>query len=140
MNKIPFRNMMLWLTILTLLWSSQGYGYVWCMSEEGTHLESIADNHCDLNNDSAADSSCAIFAADDSSRDHCFDLAANHDTLQHRNLASGELDLPCLLDSYRSFPLVFRSLVRHLDNNLILESPPRIATTLLVQRTIVLLI
>lgn len=39
------RNTMLWLTILTLLWSSQGQGYVWCLAEGGqTHLE--VDTHC----------------------------------------------------------------------------------------------
>ena len=143
MRKLPFRNMMLWLTILTLLWSSQGQGYVWCVVADGpTHLESALESHCDRGAHPLAstDSRITIFAAEDADCGPCLDLAATGDTLQQRKLSSGDLYSPFLLSTILRPAWASPVLVRHLANNLILEAPPRVATTLLVHRTIVLLI
>lgn len=139
MRRIFLRNITLWLTILSLLWSSQGYGYVWCMTEAGTHLESISNSHC-AQSDPATDSSLAAFAEEDGDCGPCFDLAAGHDTLQHRNRSGCDLGSPFLLSTIVYSQWAPSALVRQLDNNLILEPLPRVATTLLVHRTIVLLI
>ena len=143
MRKLPFRNLMLWLTILTLLWSSQGQGYVWCVVADGsTHLESALESHCDRGAHplAAAELQVVTFSNEDTSCGPCFDLAANHDTLQSRTLSDSDLAAP-FLPSTGIYPQWAPPvLVRHLANNLILEAPPRVATTLLVQRTIVLLI
>ena len=143
MKKLPFRNLMLWLTILTLLWSSQGQGYVWCVVADGpTHLESSLESHCDRGAPplAAAGFQVVTFGSEDASCGPCFDLAATHDSLQSRTLSGCDPDAP-RLPSPSIYPqLAPPVLVRHLANNLILEAPPRVATTLLVQRTIVLLI
>ena len=144
MRKFPFRNSMLWLTILTLLWSSQGQGYVWCVTADGpTHLESALENHCDWSVSSATGSSepaVATFAGEETPCGPCFDLDATHDILQHRILSGFDLVGPFLLSSIVRPEWVHPVLVRYLDNNLILEPPPRLATSLLVHRTTVLLI
>lgn len=146
MSKLPFRNLMLWLTILTLLWSSQGqgYGYVWCVTEDGqTQLESVLESHCGEDSHHTADSADrhqSTFAAEDNSCGSCLDLAATHDTLQHRTLSGGDADAPFLPTTNIRPPWASPALVRQLDNNLILETTPRVATTLLAHRTIVLLI
>ena len=146
MRQLPFRNITLWLTILTLLWSSlgQGYGYVWCVTEDGpTHLESALESHCDRGAPLLAvtDSRVASFATEeDADCGPCLDLAATGDTLQQRKLSSGDLYDPFLLSTILRPAWASPVLVRHLANNLILEAPPRVATTLLVHRTIVLLI
>jgi len=139
MRRIFLRNLTLWLTILTLLWSSQGYDYVWCMTGAGTHLESISDSHC-AQGDLATDSSQAAFAEEDVECGPCVDLAATYDTLQHRNRSGCNLGSPFLLSTIVYPQWAPSAFVRQLDNNLILEPPLRVATTLLVHRTIVLLI
>lgn len=138
MRKLPFRNITLWLTILTLLWSSQGYGYVWCMTEEGTHLENLSASHCVLN-DAVAASRLETFAVGDACGP-CVDLAATHDTLQYRTDTGCDLDthfLPSTIVRPQWAPPVF---VRYLSNNLILEPSSRISMPLLVHRSTVLLI
>lgn len=143
MRKLPFRNMMLWLTILTLLWSSQGQGYVWCVVADGpTHLESALESHCDRDAHRLAptDSRDTIFAAEDAPCSPCFDLAATSDTLQQRKLSGSDLYTPFLLSTILRPVWTSPVLLRHLSNKLFLEAPPRVATTLLVHRTIVLLI
>jgi len=145
MRKLPFRNVMLWLTILTLLWSSQGqgYGYVWCVTADGpAHLESALESHCGSGSPSvAATNSCVtIFGEEDASSGPCFDLAATLDTLQQRTLSDSDLGGPFLLPISVHPQWTPPALVRHLANKLILEAPPRISTTLLVHRTTVLLI
>ena len=142
MKKLPFRNMMLWLTILTLLWSSQGQGYVWCVTADGpTHLENSLESHCDRGAlPSAAAFQVVTFGAEDASCGPCIDLAATHDTLQPRTPTGCDIDAPSLLPTSVRPEWAPPALVRHLANNLILEAPPRVATTLLVHRTIVLLI
>lgn len=143
MKRLPFRNLMLWLSILTLLWSSQGYGYVWCVVADGqTHLESSLESHCDRGARplAAAELQVVTFGNEDTSCGPCFDLAATPDTLQSRSFSDSNLAGP-FLPSPGIYPQWAPPvLVRHLANNLILEAPPRVATTLLVQRTIVLLI
>lgn len=38
---------LLWLALLTLLWNPLGGGsYIWCMTAQGTHLESLLESHC----------------------------------------------------------------------------------------------
>lgn len=143
MRKSLFRNMTLWLTILTLLWSSQGYGYVWCVTAEGpTHLENILHNHCDhdVPPGEESDSPATISHADSASCGPCVDLAASYDLLQQRKLFSGNVLSPFLLSIIVLPEWVPTFLVRHLTNNLHLEDPPRVSTTLLAHRTIVLLI
>lgn len=143
MRKFPFRNITLWLTILTLLWSSQGQGYVWCVVADGpTHLESSLESHCrsDAPHAAAPGQQVVTFGAGDDSCNPCFDLAATFDTLQQRTLFGYDLDVPSLLSTSVHPQWAAADLVRHLANNLILEAPPRVATTLLVHRTIVLLI
>jgi hypothetical protein len=146
MKKSPFRNIMLWLTILTLLWSSQGqmHGYVWCVTADGpTHLESVLDSHCGRGASSPlaeTDSCMAVSGEEDAACGPCVDLAATHDTLQHRTFSGFSLGAPFLLSTSLHPQWVPPVLVRQLNNNLILEPPPRVATTLLVHRTIVLLI
>ena len=144
MRKFPFRNITLLLTILTLLWSSQGQSYVWCMTADGaTHLESTQHSHCDrgaLHLPEKTDARITIFGEEDVCCSPCVDLAATFDTLQQRKLSAGDLDSPFLLSSILRPEWVPPVLVRHLLNNLIPEPPPRVATSLLVHRTIVLLI
>lgn len=147
MRKFPFRNLTLWLTILTLLWSSQGYGYVWCMTADGpTHLENTLHNHCGHDAPHAADNAdgrvtISGVEKEDASCGPCLDLTATDDTLQQRKLSGGDLDSPFLLSTFlRSAWASPVFVVRQLSNNLILEAPPRVATMLLVHRTIVLLI
>ena len=143
MRKIPFRNMMLWLTILTLLWSSQGQGYVWCMTADGpTHLENSLESHCDraAPPSAAAGFQVVTFGSEDASCGPCFDLAATHDTLQPRTPTGCDIDAPSLLPTSVRPEWVAPVLVRYLSNNLILEPSPRISTTLLVHRSTVLLI
>jgi hypothetical protein len=144
MRKFPLRNMTLWLTILMLLWSSQGQGYVWCVTADGpTHLESAQHSHCDRGAShlpEKTDARVTIFGEEDASCSPCVDLTATVDTLQQRKLSVDDLDtfvLPSIIPRPEWALPVF---VRHLLNNLIPELPPRIATTLLVHRTIVLLI
>lgn len=137
MRKSPFRNIMLWLTILTLLWSSQGYGYVWCVTADGpTHLESALESHC---NRGEADSCVATFGGEINSSP-CVDLAASHDVLQYRTVYGCDLGAPFLLSTTVRPQWAPPALVRYLSNNLILEPSPRISTTLLVHRSTVLLI
>lgn len=139
MKKLPFRNITLWLTILTLLWSSQGqmYGYVWCVTADGpTHLESVLDSHCARGETAPT---MAISGEEDACGP-CLDLDATHDTLQHRTDSGYDLGAPFLHSTIVRPQWVPPALVRYLDSNLILETPPRIATTLLVHRTTVLLI
>jgi hypothetical protein len=143
MRKLPFRNMMLWLTILTLLWSNQGQGYVWCVVADGpTHLESSLESHCERGAPLSAAPALQVvtFGNEDASCGPCFDLAATHDTLQQRTPSGCDLDAPSLLPISVHPQWAPPALVRHLANNLIREAPPRVAMTLLVQRTIVLLI
>ena len=142
MKRLPFRNLMLWLSILTLLWSSQGQSYVWCMVEDGqTHLESSLESHCGSGSAHlpTPEQQTVTFGADDGSCSPCFDLAATHDTLQHRTLSDSDFG-PFHPSTSVHPQWAPPALVRHLDNKLILEAAPRVATTLLVQRTIVLLI
>jgi hypothetical protein len=143
MRKFPFRNITLWLTILTLLWSSQGQGYVWCVVADGpTHLESSLESHCGSCSSHSAtpEQQLITFGDEDSSCSPCFDLAATHDTLQQRTLSNSDLSGPFLPSTSIHPQWESPSLVRHLANKLILEALPRVATTLLVHRTIVLLI
>lgn len=142
MKKLPFRNIMLWLTILTLLWSGQGQGYVWCMTAEGAHLESPLANHCGSGVPplAAPELNVETFGAEDTSCNPCVDLAATHDTLQQRTLSGSDDGSPFHLSAIVHPHWAPAAFVRKLDNNLILEDPPRVATTLLLHRTIVLLI
>lgn len=137
MRKSPVRNIMLWLTILTLLWSSQGFGYVWCVTADGpTHLESALESHC---NRGGTDACVTPFGSEVNSSP-CVDLAATHDILQYRTVSGYDLGAPFLLSTKVRPQWAPPALVRYLSNKLILESSPRIATTLLVHRSTVLLI
>jgi hypothetical protein len=137
MRKSPFRNIMLWLTILTLLWSSQSYGYVWCVTADGpTHLESALESHC---NRGEQDSCVASFGSEINSSP-CVDLAATHDTLQYRTVSGSDLGASLLLSATVRPQWVPAALVLYLSNNLILEPSPRISTALLIHRSTVLLI
>jgi hypothetical protein len=139
MRNSPFRNIMLWLTILALLWSSQGNGYVWCVTTDGpTHLESTLNSHC---NQGERDACIANFDGEINSTP-CVDLAATHDILQYRTVSGWDLGAPFLLSTLVRPQWAPPALVRYLSNNLILdlEPSPRIATTLLVHRSTVLLI
>lgn len=143
MRRLPFRNMMLWLTILTLLWSSQGYGYVWCMVEDGqTHLENALETHCGsgASSPSAVSGSCVTTFGSEFNSSPCVDLATTHDPLQYRTVSGSDLDTPFLLSTFVRPQWAPPALVRYLSNNLILEPSPRISTTLLVHRSTVLLI
>lgn len=142
MKRRPFRNLTLWLTILTILWSSQSYSYVWCVTAQGTtHLESALERHCD-HESPALNTGCAAVAAFSAkeSGGSCLDLAAAHDTLQQRNLSAFSLDVPLPLANVPPPKWEAPAFIRNLDNKLILSSPPRVATAILTQRTIVLLI
>lgn len=142
MRRSPLRNLTLWLTILTILWSSQCYSYVWCMTAQGTtHLESTLEPHCDhvppsLNAGCAA---IAAFSTADSCGP-CLDLAAAQDTLQQRKPTAYSLYTP--LPPANALPPKWAppTFIRQLSSKLILSSPPRVATALLTHRTIVLLI
>ena len=143
MRKFPFRNMMLWLTILTLLWSSQGYGYVWCVVEDGpTHLENALETHCGSGASSplAVTGSCVTTFGSEFNSSPCVDLAATQDTLQYRTGSGINLDKHFLLTTSIRPQWAPPALVRYLSNNLILEPSPRISTTLLVHRSTVLTI
>jgi hypothetical protein len=144
MKKFPFRNITLWLTILTLLWSSQGQAYVWCVTADGpTHLENTQHSHCDRGAPhlpEKTDARVTTFGEVDASCSPCVDLAASDDTLQQRKLSAGDLYTPFLLSPILHSDWVPPVLVRQLVNNLIPEPAQRIATSLLVHRTIVLLI
>ena len=144
MRKFPFRNITLWLTILTLLWSSQGQGYVWCVTAEGpTHLESTQHSHCDRGAPhlpEKSDARVTIFGEEDASCSPCVDLATSADILQQRKLSAFDLYSSFLLSPILLPDWAPPVLIRQLANNLIPEPPPRIATSLLVHRTIVLLI
>ena len=143
MRRLPFRNMMLWLTILTLLWSSQGYGYVWCVVEDGqTHLENALETHCGSGASSplAVTGSCVTTFGSEFNSSPCMDLAATHDTLQYRTVSGYDLGTPFLPSTFVRPQWAPPALVRYLSNNLILEPSPHISTTLLVHRSTVLLI
>lgn len=143
MKRHPFSNMMLWLTILTLLWSSQGYSYVWCVVEDGqTHLENTLESHCGSGTSSpmAATGSCVTAFGSEFNSSPCMDLAATHDTLQCRTVTGYDLGTPYLLSTFVRPQWASPALLRYLSNNLILEPLPRISTTLMVHRSTVLLI
>ena len=143
MRKFFFRNITLWLTILTLLWSSQGYGYVWCVAEDGqTHLENALETHCGSKASSplAVTGSCVTAFGSEFNSSPCVDLAATHDTLQYRTVSGSDLAAHYLPSSMVGPQWATPVFVRYLSNNLILEPSPSISTTLLVHRSTVLLI
>lgn len=138
MPRLLFRNITLWLTILTLLWSSQGQGYVWCMTAEGTHLENTLENHC--GSGALPLANVVTFGTEDAPCNPCFDLAATHDILQQRTLSDSDLASPSIVSTLVHPHWTPPAFVRQLDNNLILEPLPRVASALLAHCTVVLLI
>lgn len=143
MRRLPFHNIMLWVTILTLLWSSQGQGYVWCVVADGpTHLESALESHCDRELPSAAAAAhvASLASGTMDACGPCLDLAATGDTLQQRKPSADEFANAFLLAPMQHPASPSPIFVRHLVNNLVPAAPPRVATTLLAHRTVVLLI
>lgn len=147
MRSFPSRNILLWFMVLALLLSSQErvHGYVWCVEEDGqTRLESALHNSCTADEASAVAGTCAAttgaaLTADDSCCGPCLDLAVAPESLQQRSRSNYDLVAPLIPApvvpvAATQFP------PRTLPVHVLPEPRPRIATSLLILRTIVLLI
>lgn len=143
MNRFFSRNLTLWLTIFTLLWGSQGYGYVWCVATDGaTHLKSALENHCEgeCHPELTPASEFELSEIDLHTCSPCVDLAANHETLHSRPFSAPPLLFPLSNLDFPSVPCDFPPLLSQLETTLHYEAPFRIDRSILTLRTIVLLI